>query len=204
MKKSFLLLTSTLLMFQFSTLGQSLRYGFVGGLQTSSMTFSNGSGVSLNTGGRFGFNIGGIAEYGLTENIFFSPQITLSTKGANIIGSRNFNLSLTYLEIPLYGIYKYEVGNGKILGGFGPYIGIAISGKNTDNEVLEFGSNETDDLRRTDFGLGFKAGYELTESNLTICLFYNTGLRNLNPSTSQDVTIKNSTLGLSIAYFIGN
>jgi hypothetical protein len=203
MKKSFLLLTSTLLMFQFSTFGQSLRYGFVGGLQTSSMTFSDGSGVSLNTSGRFGINIGGIAEYGLTENIFFSPQIVLSTKGVNNIGGLNFDLNLTYLEIPLYGIYKYEVGNGKILGGFGPYIGIAISGKNSDNEVLKFGSNANDNLRRTDFGLSFKAGYELTESNLTVCLFYNTGLRSLNPRTN-DLTVKNSTLGLSVAYFIGN
>lgn len=205
MKKPFLFFVHimTLCIFHFTTSGQSLRYGFVGGLQSSSMSFSDGKKNSLDTDARFGINIGGIAEYELSENFFLNPQFTLSTKGTNNILVNDFNLSLTYLEVPIYGIYKYELGDGKLLGGLGPYFGIAIAGKNTDGDALKFGSDITDNLRRTDIGLSFKAGYELTESNLTICMFYNAGLRNLNPRTNSDLTVKNSTIGLSVAYFIG-
>jgi hypothetical protein len=47
---------------------------------------------------------------------------------------------------------------------------------------LNFGSNENDDLKRTDFGINFLAGYQLT-NGFQINAGYGLGLTNLAPAS---------------------
>ncbi len=174
-----------------------LRFGITGGLQSSKM-HASALGRSISTGSIFGAHVGGVAEYAINDNIFIRPELLLSFKGGTENdGGDLYKLSLTYLELPIQGIYKYEIGSGKLVGGIGPYLGFLLGGKDEDGDPIAVG----DDIKGFDAGLRLLGGYELTDKNLGINLFYNTGLANVVPGSR--VSVKNSTIGLSISYFFG-
>lgn len=193
--KNLLLLTTSLICVQLTTYAQ-LRYGLAGGLQSSKVHLS-ALGLSINTNGMFGAHVGGVAEYAVSDNFFIRPELLLSFKGGTFKnGIDSYKLNLTYLELPIQGIYKYEIGSGKLVGGIGPYFGFLLGGKD-DDEPIVVGT----DIKGLDAGLRFLGGYELTEKNLGINLFYNMGLANINPDSG--AKIRNSTIGVSVTYFFG-
>lgn len=193
--KKLLLLTTSLIFVQITTYAQ-LRFGLTGGLQSSKINIS-ASGLRVNTSGLFGAHVGGVAEYAVNDNVFIRPELLLSFKGGALRdGVDSYKLNLTYIELPIQGIYKYEVGSGKLVGGVGPYFGFLLGGKD-DDEPIKVGT----DIKGLDVGLRLLGGYELTDKNLGINLFYNSGLANINPISG--ATIRNSTIGLSVTYFLG-
>jgi hypothetical protein len=193
--KKILLLTTSLICFHLSTYAQ-LRFGLTGGIQSSKLQVS-ASGFNVNTSGLFGVHVGGVAEYTVNDNFFIRPELLLSFKGGTLSdGFDKYRTNLTYLEVPIQAVYKYEVGTGKLVGGIGPYLGFLLGGMD-DDERIEVGT----DVKALDAGLRLLGGYELTEKNLMLNLFYNVGLANINPSSS--AKLKNSTFGLSVTYFLG-
>ncbi|GAB3566971.1 hypothetical protein GCM10027578_16880 [Spirosoma luteolum] len=174
-----------------------VRYGLTAGVQSSTLRFSGG-GLRLSTSGLAGVHLGAVAEYSLNDNLSVRPELLFSMKGGSITdGSDVARLRTSYIELPVQGVYKYEVGLGKLVGGLGPYIGLFIGG-NSDGERIESGT----DLKAFDAGLRLLGGYELTEQNLSFQLVYNTGLANIAPSSGL-VKMTNSTVGLSVSYFFG-
>jgi Outer membrane protein beta-barrel domain len=196
--KKFTLLFIAVIGFQVVAEAQQLRYGFTAGLQSSKLAISGNNGLSITSNGLFGIHLGGVAEYSINDNIAIRPQFGLSLKGGrfNTLGT-NFKTNLTYIDIPIHAVYKYEVGPGKIMGGVGPYFSFFMGGKSAD-EKLKSGT----DIKGLDVGLSLMGGYELTAQNLSINLFYNPGLANIDPDNSS-VKLRNSTFGLSVAYFLG-
>lgn len=193
--KKILFLSAILIFAQLTTYAQ-LRFGITGGLQSSKVNMS-ASGLTINTSGLFGVHAGGVAEYAVNENFFIRPELLFSLKGGRLKdGSDTYTLSLSYLELPIQGVYKYEVGSGKLVGGIGPYFGFLLGGKD-DDEKIEVGT----DIKGLDAGLRFLGGYELTDKNLSLNLFYNSGLANINPGSG--IKIRNSTIGVSVTYFLG-
>ena len=193
--KKLLLLTTLLTCFQVGTYGQ-LRFGLTGGLQSSKITAS-ASGVSLNTSSVLGFHLGGVAEYAVNDNIYIRPELLFSSKGGVFkSGTSSFKLNTSYIELPIQVLYKYELQSGKLVGGLGPYFGFLLGGTDT-GRAISVGT----DVKGVDAGLKLIGGYELLEPGLMINLFYNAGLANINPDS--DVTIKNSTVGLSLTFLLG-
>jgi len=134
-----------------------------------------------------------------------------STKETNtgvIIESKG-SLNLVYLDIPLTAKAYYNIGASKIYGVFGPYIGFGLSGKSkseikiigvteTDEQDVNWGSGDSDDLKRLDYGLTVGAGMEF--NSFLIGLSYNLGLANISAVTDDGQKIKNKVFGLSIGY----
>jgi ascorbate-specific PTS system EIIC-type component UlaA len=122
--------------------------------------------------------------------------------------------------LPLNVVYKAVLGNGKIMIGFGPYIGYAIGGKAT----LDAGSaslktdiqfqNVVDAgdpllvayFKAFDAGGNIFAGYELA-SGIFLQLNAQYGMVKINPEDrrvagvfSDKLSVKNTGFGLSIGY----
>ena len=155
----------------------------------------------------------------ISELFSFEPGLLVSSKGFKLEDSFDFigtttdiksTLQLLYLEIPLNVKAKFNVGNTKIYGSFGPYIGIGISGKSTsevtvqgqtekDEEDVNWGSDEEkDDVNRLDFGLSIGAGIEL--NTFEIGLFYSLGLANISPEDEDGFKAINRVFGISVGY----
>ena len=164
-----------------------------------------------------GFHVG--ASYELPINDIFSVEtsLLLTTKGFKYSEKEtNYEYketqSFVYVDIPIIAKASFNVGENKIYGALGPYLGIGISGKakyeetsggstGTDTEVVNWGSGEDDDIKRLDFGLAFCAGYEM--GSVQIGLFYNLGLANCIPNPENGLKMNHKVLGLSLGYRIG-
>ena len=116
------------------------------------------------------------------------------------------------MDIPVTAKTSFDLGNTKIYGVFGPYLGIGLSGKTKleleyDGEVVSkeedvrWGSDEEADLKKMDFGLTVVAGIEL--NSFQMGLTYSLGLANISPYSENGYKISNRVLGISIGYKIG-
>ncbi len=127
--------------------------------------------LSENTKIKTGFLVGVEVETPLAPSLFFQPGLLFSTKGA-AMKKPDGKLKLSYLEIPLNFYYKPELGDGRLLMGFGPYAAFCTGAKasydNGQNETFQF-ANKKDYadillskpyMRRSDFGVNISAGYE--------------------------------------------
>ncbi|MBK6861305.1 MAG: PorT family protein [Saprospiraceae bacterium] len=166
-----------------------------------------------------GFHVGAIAECKLHRLWSLETGLLLSTKGykymledtifGDFVKSKN-TTNLYYIDIPFIFKVGYTVKNTKFYTGLGPYFGFGIYGNvkgeltylgqtETFDEPITWGSDEEDDyVRRFDFGLAMGIGLEL--KSIQIGLSYHQGLANISSYRKDGATIRNSVLGLSLAY----
>ena len=229
MKKAICLFAAVLFLSVTTQSFAQLKFGAVAGLNFPSMTFGSSFEGTKKTS--VSFNLGGIAEYSLSDVYGLQSGLILSGKGVSIENKQsNSGVSITntgsisplYLEIPINAYYKLNVGNYKVHLFAGPYLAFAIGGK-AENKFtatglpsgttlaslglkdtsadIKFGTADDSDMKGTDFGLNIGAGVEV--KNMLISLQYGMGLSNLDPKGASATSMKNNVLGLSVAYMFG-
>jgi len=164
-----------------------------------------------------GFNAGVNAEIPVAPDFFFQPGLLFSTKGAK---DADGTVSLGYLELPLHVMYKPQLGSGKIIFGFGPYVAYGITGKLkpdgesdidikfkngdlTNEELIDIDNGEVFYFKAIDAGADIFFGYEF-DFKLSVQLNAQLGLLNFWPSyegdDEDDSIFKNTGFGLSLGY----
>jgi len=199
-----------------------ISYVIKGGLNLSSMLIKSDEGTrneGLNS--KTGLHFGMTAECPVSESVAFETGLLLSGKGFKTnskdlingdIYESNSTYNLLYLEIPLTAKTYFKVGQSKIFGGIGPYIGLGLSGKWKDESIISgkteshehainLGSGTADEFKRLDYGLTAGAGIEI--SSIQIGMTYNLGFANISTFTDNGVKKKNRVLGLSVGYKFG-
>ncbi len=192
----------------------------------STITFGIRAGVSLqNINGRDAadnklenklvprFQGGVNVELPLADEFYVQPGLLFAGKGTEVKGSET-DINISYIEIPVNFLYKPVVGNGKLLLGFGPYVGFGIGGtikpKNGNSSDIEF-ENTISPLqaftgtyfRKTDVGANLLFGYELSNM-FSVQLNAQLGLAKINPDieglNNNNTMLKNTGFGLSVGY----
>jgi len=186
-------------------------FGIRAGINFQNINGEDGSGHKLDYKLKSGFHIGVNAELGVAPDFYVQPGLLFSTKGARVeLPGDDEKIKLSYLEVPINVLYKRTLGPGKLLLGFGPYIGIAVAGKDKrgstsqdiqfKNDVSATESKPT--LKRMDFGGNLLAGYELS-SKISVQLNAQLGMTNLAPKINgnkTDIKYKNTGFGFSVGY----
>ncbi|MDX9696612.1 MAG: porin family protein [Bacteroidales bacterium] len=204
----------------FATESFAQKFGLKAGLNFANMLNKNDDITSSDEyKSKLGFQVGPVVEFDLTDMFSLETGVIFSTKGfktedagTSIFGDWETvsRINLNYLDIPVNLRAGYDIGSIKVIGNIGPYIGIALSGKekiettidgDTDiNETkLEIGSDKGEDnIKRTDFGLniGASAAYKEFEVGLN----YGLGIANLSPSTDNGTKFKNRVFSITFAY----
>jgi len=196
-----------------------MRFGIIGGLNLSNMLVKDNDGTNSNDFKyKPGFHVGATAEFPISESVAFETGLLFSTKGFKssfkatdngAIFESKGSVNLLYLDIPLTAKAYYNIGASKIYGAFGPYIGIGLSGKSkseaivngvtqSDEQDINWGSGNSNELKRLDYGFTVGAGMEF--NSFLIGLSYNFGLANISSTSDYGQKIKNKVLGLSIGY----
>lgn len=161
-----------------------------------------------------GFNIGVNAEIPVASEFYLQPGLLFTTKGAKA-DEGDAKTTVSYLEIPINFLYKPALGPGKMLLGFGPYVGIGLGGKikgggadidvkfKNDITLAEYSDLKTEYGKRLDFGGNLLVGYELS-NNLSFQLNAQLGMANLVPKVDgkklPDTKTKNTGFGISVGY----
>jgi len=211
--KALLIVALSTTVFALNTKAQDkVTFGVRAGVNFQNLNGKDDAGKDLDNKIKTGFNVGVNAEIPLAPDFYVQPGLLFSTKGAKQknTGADDLKVTISYLEIPINLLYKPTLGDGKLLLGFGPYIGIGVGGK------LKQGSNSADlqfkndvsatetkpTLKRMDFGGNLLAGYELS-SKISIQLNAQLGMTNLEPKIAgkkPDAKTKNTGFGISVGY----
>lgn len=147
------------------------------------MNVSNVTNQLTSTNAKPGFNLGVRAEYMLPScyGVFVNLGVNYTMKGfkekfdAIADGelpatSGVIRANACYIEIPLHIGYRYNISDKLgVYADFGPYVAIGTNGKfnfDYDDDKWDdfskryFRNDETGDLQRADFGLGYRIGAE--------------------------------------------
>ncbi len=151
---------------------------------------------------KIGFHVGVTAEFPLAELFSFETGLLFTQKGYKYDGAwGDYALNLYYLEVPLLGKATYDLGDVMLYGQLGPYVGFGLAGKfksDDEEEDIDWGSDDDDDLKRLDFGLNIGAGVQV--SNITIGASYGLGLMNISPHDEGGFKTNNRVIGVSVGY----
>ncbi|WP_336830311.1 porin family protein [Sphingobacterium multivorum] len=205
MKK--LLLSAAILFGSLGAFAQGgLGYGLRAGVNIPKYSTSLGD-TKSNTG----FFVTGYLDAPVSPFFSIQPGLSLQNKGAKWVETSNSELkeSVMSLDIPVNLVAKLPTGgSGNFFVGAGPYVGFGLSGKRKGEQTtqgdiitkvdrdIEFGSGSGKDLKTTDFGVNFLAGYQLT-NGFQINAGYGLGLTNLAPNGG---SIKNRVWSVGIGF----
>ena len=179
-------------------------FGIRGGINFQNLNGKDEEGNKLDNKLKTGFNAGVNAEIPVGIDFYVQPGLLFSTKGAKYdFQGAEATQCLSYLEVPVNFLYKPELGEGRMVLGFGPYAAFAVGGKikygNTDLDI-DFG-NEVGETKAFDAGANLLAGYEF-RNNFSFQLNAGLGMVNMynRPSNDSKTTVKNTGFGLSVGY----
>lgn len=177
--------------------------GVKGGLNFSTLSGDSRKLYDDQTKFRTDFYVGGYANYKVTDQISFQPELLYSKQGAGLKTTDNSKAKIVThnINIPLMG--RYEIMDGLNLE-FGPQLGFLVSAKakseegKTDTKV-----KVTDNFKTFDFGLNFGAGYKVTDE-LEINARFTKGLSNINnvfpEGMNDNYKITNTYFSVGVAY----
>lgn len=167
-----------------------------------------------------GFNVGANAEIPIATDFYLQPGLLFSTKGAkDDEGGETDKLTISYLELPVHLLYKPQLGSGKLILGFGPYLAYGVAGKIkpeegddvdinfknklSEEEILEMMDGTKVYLKGFDAGADIFFGYEFA-FKLSVQLNAQLGLLNFWPGYDNDEddesVMKNTGFGVSFGY----
>ena len=229
MKNSLKVLVLISIMF-FSIQAQAqLKFGVRAGLNLADMAIEGMNGMTEKM--ITSFHLGPVAEYSLSEKLSLESGLLLSGKGKKVEYNESdqgitlgvkATISPIYLEIPVNALYKFNIKDGKVLLFAGPYFAFGVAGKTKteftasglpsgmtlsslgltdETKNIKFGTKSDSDMKGTDFGLNFGAGFE--KNNYQIRVQYGLGLSNLDPQGSSTNEMKNRVIGISLGYLFG-
>jgi hypothetical protein len=188
-------------------------FGVRAGVNFQNLNGEAANGDDLENKLKTGFHAGVNAEIPVGTDFYLQPGLLFSTKGAKFEGS-DTKLNLSYLELPINFIYKPALGTGRLVMGFGPYVGYALGGQikpeNGDDVDIEFeneitvvqANSGTPYFKRFDAGANLLFGYEFA-NKFSVQLNAGLGLVNINPdieSLDTDAKTKNTGFGVSVGY----
>lgn len=189
MRKTFTLTILFLTLYGYTQAQNQLEFGVKAGgnftgFHTGSSTFSS----------EFGINLGGIAEYSLSDRFSIQAELLFNQKAGTFTVRDNSNLvlgnvvsKLGYIDIPILAkVYISEKFSFEV----GPQIGFNIS------EKTEFNGSEVEsELNTLDTALVGGFGYQF-EQGLFIQARYGYGLSEV----FENERYKNSVISLSLGY----
>ena len=177
--------------------------GVKGGLNFPTLSGDSRQLIGDQTKFRTDFYVGGYANYKVTDQISFQPELLYSKQGAGIKNSGNSNSKIVThnINIPLMG--RYEIMEGLNVE-FGPQLGFLVSAKGkTEEGKTDTKVKITDSFKTFDFGLNFGAGYKVTDE-LEINARFTKGLSNINnyfpEGINDNYKITNTYFSIGVAY----
>ena len=188
-----------------------------GGLNLANVSISDdGEEEDFDTDNLTTFHLGLMADFPMGNVLSFQTGLIYQNRGFKSEFSETFlgetfssegSLKLSYVDIPLTLKANFELGGVTAYVYGGGYLGVGITGESkskttiggiteTETEDVEFG--EDGDFNRLDYGALIGAGVEV--NSVFVELSYGLGLANISSFDSDDFSVKNRLISLSLGY----
>ena len=167
---------------------------------TSNFIISNMD--SRNSKFGLGVTFGGFGIIEFTDNFAFRPELLLHYKNSiteNKIGGDDADYQYFGIEIPLYAVAQFGMGNGMVFAGLGPYIGIGIDARYKTDRMPNAKLYDYSIMQRWDVGAGILFGYEFADK-LQINSAYKIGFIDALDTGRNTATMLNQAISLGLAF----
>lgn len=187
MKKASISILS--LFFLFNVNAQQAQLGIKGGVNISSLNYSN----NANSNSKVGLHLGVLAHIHASRTWAIQPELIYSLEGASskIIPQGTVHTNLNYLNIPV--LLQYMFDNGFRFEG-GPQLGFLLSAKTKSGNVTVTNSS----FQSTAVAIPLGVGY-LAPSGLGLDARFVFGLSNINANKNGSI-IQSNVFQLGIFY----
>ncbi len=195
-----------------------MHFGIQGGLNVQTIVGKDYWGEKLNNDLFPGFHAGGSLILTFAPDLYIQPGILFSVKGAKqtiLTDDIKKTTRLSYIEVPVYVLFRPQLGDGHILLAAGPYAAYGIMGKErtkigpiTTELTVKYVSDATDRptsyvyYRGPDAGANVYVGYELF-NGIFFQINGQMGLLKINPDygiTDDPASKKNIGFGASAGF----
>lgn len=194
------------------------QFGIRGGFNSATVSHTSDGNNEYNNYlvKKAGFHFGLSYQIPLCTVFSFEPALLISNKGYDLeIEEVDFKyteiLNSYYLELPLNLKAAIDIKKSKVFIMAGPYIAMGIDGSikvksdfiGSFKTDIHWGSEESDQLKRIDFGVNTGIGIEFNP--FVVSVNYSFALINsvANPDPDQKDNIKNRVWSLSLGYNFG-
>ncbi|WP_293309229.1 outer membrane beta-barrel protein [Pedobacter sp. UBA5917] len=161
--KKLLLSASVILLatgaFAQTTTGTTSRFGIKAGVNLAKIHSSGDNAAAFNDNAKnnVGYNVTAFGDFGVANNFFIQPGISLQNKGVKFEGTNSATIGSTTttttsslktnvmtIEVPINAVANIPTGNsGAVQISAGPYVGFNISGKNKGTTTTTTVNNNT-------------------------------------------------------------
>lgn len=179
---------------------QDGRFGINAGVNFANVT---GKDASDNNKIKTGFQAGVTYDIGIADDFVIQPGLSYVQNGAkydgSIFGVSDPKLHLNYLQLPVTFQYQPELGDGNLLLGVGPYVGMGIGKiKAEAGNMSEKADWDDASLKKFDAGGKLLVGYQLS-NGLSLNLNANMGMVKLADVSNPPKT-NNTSFGITVGY----
>ncbi len=168
-----------------------------------------GGGVDFEINDQMGVEVGlGYSQRGASvENTIETGGLTATTTGS---------MTLHYIDLPVSFRYSSDLGSGRLSFGFGPKIGLGLSGtekytsKVTSMGVTQessaeadvtFGDGKTSDFKTMDLSIGTSVSYEISNIHFGVQYYY--GMTNHLGEPTDKESVSQNMSSIIIGYRFG-
>lgn len=189
-----------------------VKWGLKAGVNLPKYHITNTNGEDFETESTTNFHVIGYANVPVSSYFYVQPGISLQGKGGKFFDNKDIDTKYEYntmeIGVPVNFVGKVPLGpSANFFLGAGPYVSFAVSGEqkfttgNTSTKSdLEFGNDNDSNLKRTDAGLNFLAGFELN-NGFNVGAGYGLGLVDLRPNgEGGNGKMTNRVLSFSVGY----
>jgi hypothetical protein len=161
--KKLLLSASVILLatgaFAQSTTGTTSRFGIKAGVNLAKIHSSGDNEANYNDNAKsnVGFNVTAFGDFGVANNFFIQPGVSLQNKGVKFEGTNSTTVgaitstttsslktNVMAIEVPVNAVFNIPTGDaGAVQISAGPYVGFNISGKNKGSSTTTTVNNNT-------------------------------------------------------------
>ena len=174
-----------------------VRFGLKAGASLTNVTSSSQD-------NKFGFNGGGIVNFGIDDMFSIQPEVLYSNKGYKIKGGTNgLRVALNYIDVPV--LVKLATGSTGLFFELGPQVGFRLAADLKDNDNS---ASFKDYTKSVDFGYAAGLGFQVASGPM-VGLRYNGGFTkigkdgNVNGAQVTASDGKNSAFQLYVGFLFG-
>jgi hypothetical protein len=196
-----IILTFTTILFA-TILQAQLKVGIVAGLNHTNQRIAITEGTIYSGADVKSYHAGLTGDLSLGNNFYLQPQLIFTRKRAvhlSSIGPYDTEINISYLEIPVNLVYKFNVPFAKLYAGMGAGVSYALCAKQQQGSEKSNLFRNGSGTKREDISLNFTAGLEFNNGIFT-SISSQKGL--LDISAQNNTSIKNRSVSVSVGYRI--
>ena len=170
---------------------EPISFGVKTALNISGLSGTNTEDYNMKTG----LALGGFTELTINDKVSLKPELLFSMQGA-VSQTNNVDtcIKMNYIDLPI--LVKFDIID-RLYAEIGPELGFLISAKQKTGDLDSISIKDI--FNTLEVGLNLGIGYEMVE-NILFSLRYNGGIRNIDDSNINDVTLRNNLFQFAVGY----